>query len=41
MKTRVVALLAVLAAWVVIAYGNRVVELMNPALLPTDRKSVV
>ncbi len=32
---RVAALLAVLAAWAAIAYGNRVVELTNPVLLPT------
>ena len=34
MKTRALALLAVLVAWAAIAYGNRVVEFMNPVLLP-------
>lgn len=34
MKTRVLALLSVLVAWAAIAYGNRAVGVMNPALLP-------
>ena len=35
MRTRALALLVVLVAWAAVTYGNRVVELMNPALLPT------
>jgi len=34
-KTRALALLLVLAGWAVVAYGNRAVEFMNPAILPT------
>ena len=33
MKTRAVALLLLLAVWSAVAYGNRRVEFMNPALL--------
>jgi ABC-type nitrate/sulfonate/bicarbonate transport system permease component len=33
--TRALAFALVLAAWAVVAYGNRVVEVTNPALLPT------
>jgi ABC-type nitrate/sulfonate/bicarbonate transport system permease component len=32
---RALAFVLVLAAWAAVTYGNRVVELMNPALLPT------
>ena len=32
---RAVALVAVLALWALITYGNRALELMNPVLLPT------
>lgn len=32
---RAVALAAVLAGWALVAYGNRIVEAMNPILLPT------
>jgi ABC-type nitrate/sulfonate/bicarbonate transport system permease component len=34
-RTRGLALLAVLAVWAAVAYGNRVVELTNPVLVPT------
>lgn len=37
---RCAALLAVLALWAVVGYGNRVVELMNPVLLPTPTEVV-
>jgi ABC-type nitrate/sulfonate/bicarbonate transport system permease component len=33
--TRAAALLAVLAAWAAVAYGNAVVPVVNPVLLPT------
>ena len=33
--TRAVSLLAVLVLWAGLAYGNRLLELMNPVLLPT------
>ncbi len=35
MKTRVWALLTVVVAWAALAYGNRVIEITNPVLLPT------
>ena len=35
MKTRVLALLTVLAAWAIVAYGNRALEIANPTLVPT------
>lgn len=35
MRTRGLALLGVLLAWAAVTYGNRVVEVTNPALLPT------
>lgn len=35
MRTRGVALLAVLVVWAIVAYGNRAVEVTNPALVPT------
>jgi ABC-type nitrate/sulfonate/bicarbonate transport system permease component len=35
MRLRILALAMVLALWALIAYGNRVVEVMNPVLLPT------
>lgn len=35
MTTRALAFVLVLAAWAAVAYGNRAVEAMNPALLPT------
>ena len=34
-STRALALLAVLAAWAAIAYGNVVVQFTNPVLVPT------
>jgi ABC-type nitrate/sulfonate/bicarbonate transport system permease component len=34
-KSRVLALLVLVAAWAAVAYGNRAVEVMNPALIPT------
>ncbi|HEX9126118.1 MAG TPA: ABC transporter permease [Methylomirabilota bacterium] len=40
MKSRVLALLVLLAAWAAVAYGNRVVEAMNPVLLPTPGEVV-
>ena len=40
MKSRVLALLALLAAWAAVAYGNRAVEMMNPALIPTPGEVV-
>ena len=40
MKSRVLALLLLLAAWAAVAYGNRVVEAMNPVLLPTPGEVV-
>jgi ABC-type nitrate/sulfonate/bicarbonate transport system permease component len=39
-KSRVLALLVLLAAWAAVAYGNRVVEAMNPVLLPTPGEVV-
>jgi ABC-type nitrate/sulfonate/bicarbonate transport system permease component len=39
-KSRVLALLVLLAAWAGVAYGNRVVEAMNPVLLPTPGEVV-
>jgi ABC-type nitrate/sulfonate/bicarbonate transport system permease component len=33
--TRALALVVVLGLWAVLAHGNRVVEVMNPALVPT------
>jgi ABC-type nitrate/sulfonate/bicarbonate transport system permease component len=39
-KRRVLALLVLLAAWAAVAYGNRVVEAMNPVLLPTPGEVV-
>jgi len=39
-KSRVLALLALLAAWAAVAYGNRAVEMMNPALIPTPGEVV-
>ena len=35
MTTRALAFALVLVAWAVVAYGNRVVEVTNPVLLPT------
>ena len=35
MKTRAVALVLLLLVWAVVAYGNRRLEFMNPALVPT------
>lgn len=35
MTVRLVALLVLLAVWAAVAYGNRRVEFMNPALVPT------
>ena len=35
MKIRTLALLAVLVAWAVLAYGNRALEITNPVLVPT------
>ena len=40
MRSRVLALLVLLAAWAAVAYGNRVVEAMNPVLLPTPGEVV-
>lgn len=40
MKSRVLALLVLLAAWAAVAYGNRVVEAMNPVLVPTPGEVV-
>ena len=40
MKSRVLALLLLLAAWAAVAYGNRAVEVMNPALIPTPGEVV-
>ena len=40
MKSRVLALLVLVAAWAAVAYGNRVVEAMNPVLLPTPGEVV-
>lgn len=40
MKSRVLALLVLLAAWAAVAYGNRAVEVMNPALIPTPGEVV-
>ena len=40
MKSRVLALLVLLAAWASVAYGNRAVEVMNPALIPTPGEVV-
>ena len=40
MKSRVLALLVLGAAWAAVAYGNRVVEAMNPVLLPTPGEVV-
>lgn len=40
MKSRVFALLVLLAAWAAVAYGNRAVEVMNPALIPTPGEVV-
>jgi ABC-type nitrate/sulfonate/bicarbonate transport system permease component len=34
-RTRALTLLGVLAAWAALAYGNTVVQVMNPVLLPT------
>jgi ABC-type nitrate/sulfonate/bicarbonate transport system permease component len=39
-KSRVLALLVLGAAWAAVAYGNRVVEAMNPVLLPTPGEVV-
>jgi len=39
-KSRVLALLVLLAAWASVAYGNRAVEVMNPALIPTPGEVV-
>jgi ABC-type nitrate/sulfonate/bicarbonate transport system permease component len=38
--TRALALLAALAAWAVVAYGNARVEIVNPVLLPTPGEVV-
>ena len=35
MKTRALAIVILLGAWAAVAYGNRLVSFMNPALLPT------
>ena len=35
MKTRALAIIILLGAWAAVAYGNRMVGFMNPALLPT------
>lgn len=40
MKSRVLALLVLLAAWAAVAYGNRALEVMNPALIPTPGEVV-
>ena len=40
MTSRVLALLVLLAAWTAVAYGNRAVEVMNPALIPTPGEVV-
>ena len=40
MKTRVLALVIVVVAWAVVAYGNRVLQVMNPLLLPTPGEVV-
>ncbi len=40
MKSRVLALLVLLAAWAAVAYGNRAAEVMNPALIPTPGEVV-
>jgi ABC-type nitrate/sulfonate/bicarbonate transport system permease component len=37
---RALALAAVLAGWALVAYGNRIVEAMNPILLPTPGEVV-
>jgi ABC-type nitrate/sulfonate/bicarbonate transport system permease component len=34
-KTRALALLLLLAAWAVVAHGNRALEVINPAVVPT------
>jgi ABC-type nitrate/sulfonate/bicarbonate transport system permease component len=34
-RTRALGLLAALVTWVVVAYGNRVLEIINPVLVPT------
>jgi ABC-type nitrate/sulfonate/bicarbonate transport system permease component len=39
-KGRAVALLVVLVAWAIVAYGNRVVSFVNPALLPAPHEVV-
>jgi ABC-type nitrate/sulfonate/bicarbonate transport system permease component len=39
-KSRVLALLVLLAAWAAVAHGNRAVEVMNPALIPTPGEVV-
>jgi ABC-type nitrate/sulfonate/bicarbonate transport system permease component len=39
-KSRVLALLVLIAVWAAVAYGNRVVEAMNPVLLPTPGEVV-
>ncbi|MEE8555995.1 MAG: ABC transporter permease [bacterium] len=39
--TRTVAMLGVLAAWFAVSYGNRIVELTNPVLLPTPGEVLV
>lgn len=40
MKSRVLALVVLLAAWAAVAYGNRAVEVMNPVLIPTPGEVV-
>ena len=40
MKSRVLALLVLLAAWAAVAYGNRAVEVTNPVLIPTPGEVV-
>jgi ABC-type nitrate/sulfonate/bicarbonate transport system permease component len=38
---RAAALVGTLAAWAIVAYGNRVVEVINPVLLPTPSEVLV
>ena len=40
MTTRALALLTVLAAWAIVAYGNRALEITNPVLVPTPGEVV-
>jgi len=36
MRTRVLAFLGVLVLWAVVSHGNRWLDVMPPALLPTE-----